>query len=135
GTELVNWLKDGLQAPSLLVDINALPLGEIELRPDGVRLGALARMSDVAREPEIRRRYPVLAEALEQGASAQLRNMATIGGNLLQRTRCPYFRQTSFACNKRAPGSGCSALDGPHRGHAIFGGSDRCFATHPSDMA
>jgi xanthine dehydrogenase YagS FAD-binding subunit len=92
-------------------------------------------MSDVAATPEIRRAYPVLSEALERGASAQIRNMGTMGGNLLQRTRCPYFRETSYPCNKREPGSGCAALTGPHRLHAIFGASDACIAVHPSDLA
>jgi xanthine dehydrogenase YagS FAD-binding subunit len=134
-TELANWMKDGIQVPTRLVDINALPLDGIEVRPDGVRIGALARMSDVAGAPAIRDVSPVLAEALLAGASPQIRNMATIGGNLLQRTRCPYFRETSFPCNKRVPGSGCAALEGEHRLHAIFGASDRCSAVHPSDMA
>jgi xanthine dehydrogenase YagS FAD-binding subunit len=134
-TELANWLKLGIQAPTHLVDINALPLSEIAVRPDGLRLGGLARMSDVAAHPEIRRAYPVLSEALERGASAQIRNMGTMGGNLLQRTRCPYFRETSYPCNKRVPGSGCAAQTGPHRLHAIFGASDACIAVHPSDLA
>jgi xanthine dehydrogenase YagS FAD-binding subunit len=134
-SELANWMKDGIQAPTRLVDINALPLGEIEIRPEGLRLGGLARMSDVAATPAIRQAYPVLSEALERGASAQIRNMGTMGGNLLQRTRCPYFRETSFPCNKRVPGSGCAALSGEHRLHAIFGASDACIAVHPSDLA
>jgi xanthine dehydrogenase YagS FAD-binding subunit len=134
-TELANWMKDGIQTPTHLVDINPLPLSEIIVRADGLRLGALARMSDVAAAPGVRQAYPVLAEALELGASPQIRNMGTIGGNLLQRTRCPYFRETSFPCNKRVPGSGCSALTGQHRQHAIFGASDACIAVHPSDLA
>jgi len=134
-TELANWLKDGIRAPSTLIDINALPLAGIESRPDGLRIGALARNADVAREGAVRTGYPVVAEALEKGASAQIRNMATVGGNLLQRTRCPYFRETSFPCNKRLPSSGCAAQTGPHRGHAILGGSDACIATHPGDLA
>jgi len=134
-TELANWMKLGIQAPTRLVDINALPLSEIEVRPDGLRLGGLARMSDVAATPGIREGYPVLSEALERGASAQIRNMGTMGGNLLQRTRCPYFRETSYPCNKRVPGAGCAALTGPHRLHAIFGASDACIAVHPSDLA
>ena len=134
-TELSNWMKDGIQNPSQLVDINALPLSEIVVSAEALRLGALARMSDVARLPEVRRAYPVLSEALELGASAQIRNMGTVGGNLLQRTRCPYFRETSFPCNKRVPGSGCAALGGEHRLHAIFGASDKCIAVHPSDLA
>jgi xanthine dehydrogenase YagS FAD-binding subunit len=135
GTELVNWMKDGLQVSSLIVDINALPLKQIEVGSDGLRIGALVRMSDLARDAAVREGYPVLAEALEQGASAQLRNMASIGGNLMQRTRCPYFREVSFPCNKRQPGAGCSALDGEHRLHAIFGASEQCIAIHPSDLA
>jgi xanthine dehydrogenase YagS FAD-binding subunit len=134
-TELANWMKDGIQSPTELVDINALPLTEISVRPDGVQIGALARMSDVAALPGVRQAYPVLAEALELGASPQIRNMGTIGGNLLQRTRCPYFRETSYPCNKRVPGAGCSALTGEHRLHAIFGASDACIAVHPSDLA
>lgn len=135
GTELVNWMKDGIQAPSLLVDINALPLTEIVARPEGLRIGALARMSHVAHEAVVREGYPVLAEALLAGASPQLRNMASMGGNLLQRNRCPYFRETSFPCNKRVPGAGCAALDGDHHQHAIFGASEQCIAVHPSDLA
>jgi xanthine dehydrogenase YagS FAD-binding subunit len=134
-TELANWMKDGIQAPTHLIDINGLPLDEIGVRSDGLRLGGLARMSDVAATPAIRQAYPVLAEALEAGASPQIRNMGTMGGNLLQRTRCPYFRETSFPCNKRVPGSGCAALSGAHRLHAIFGASDACIAVHPSDLA
>jgi xanthine dehydrogenase YagS FAD-binding subunit len=134
-TELANWMKIGIQEPTRLVDINALPIGDISAGPDGLRLGGLARMSDVAATPAIRQVYPVLSEALERGASAQIRNMGTMGGNLLQRTRCPYFRETSYPCNKRQPGSGCAALNGPHRLHAIFGASDACIAVHPSDLA
>jgi xanthine dehydrogenase YagS FAD-binding subunit len=134
-TELVNWMKDGIQSPTRLVDINALPLTEVIVRAEGVRLGSLARMSDVAAMAALRQAYPVLTQALELGASPQIRNMGTIGGNLLQRTRCPYFRETSFACNKRQPGSGCAALSGEHRLHAIFGASGACIAVHPSDLA
>jgi xanthine dehydrogenase YagS FAD-binding subunit len=134
-TELANWMKDGIETPSHLIDINRLPLTEIDVSADGLRLGALARISDVAALPAVRRAYPVLSEALELGASAQIRNMGTMGGNLLQRTRCPYFRETSFPCNKRVPGSGCAALSGEHRLHAIFGASDQCIAVHPSDLA
>jgi xanthine dehydrogenase YagS FAD-binding subunit len=135
GTEMLNWLKDDVERHDLLVDINDLPLGTIEFGPNGLRLGGLARMSDVAAHPAIRAGYPVLVQALELGASPQIRNAGTVGGNLLQRTRCPYFRETSFPCNKRRPGSGCAARDGEHRVHAIFGASDACVATHPSDMA
>ena len=124
-TELANWMKDGIQSPTHVVDINALPLSEISMHADGLRLGALARMSDVAARPDVRQACPVLSEALELGASAQIRNVGTIGGNLLQRTRCPYFRYTPFPCNKRIPGAGCAALSGEHRWHAIFGASDR----------
>lgn len=136
GTELVNWLQDGLVSADLLVDINRLPLADIAPLPDGgVRIGALAHMADVARAPAIRTAYPVLAEALEAGASPQLRNMATMGGNLMQRTRCPYFRDIAFACNKRAPGSGCAAIGGVNRWHALLGTSEHCIALHPSDAA
>jgi xanthine dehydrogenase YagS FAD-binding subunit len=135
GTELLNWTKDGLQSPQTVIDINALPLADIEVRSDGVRLGALARMSDVANEPALRSGYPVLPEALLSGASAQLRNQASMGGNIVQKTRCYYFRDTAFPCNKRVPGSGCSAIDGSTRIHAILGTSDACIAAHPSDLA
>src|SRR5918997_1446138 len=135
GTEMLNWMKDGIEEPDLLVDVNALPLKDVEARGHSVRIGAMCTMSDVASEPAVREAYPALAEALEAGASPQLRNMATIGGNLLQRTRCPYFRETSFPCNKRSPGSGCSALAGEHRMHAILGASDACVAVQPSDLA
>lgn len=136
GTELVNWLKEGIAEPGLIVDINALPLDTIEVIEGCVRIGALARMSDVAANPEVRARLPAIAEALESSASAQLRNMASMGGNLLQRTRCPYFRaETALPCNKRVPGSGCSALTGSTRAAAIFGTSEHCVATHPSDLA
>ena len=135
GTEMLNWMKDGIEEPDLLVDVNALPFKDVEARGHGVRIGAMCTMSDVASEPAVREAYPALAEALEASASPQLRNMATIGGNLLQRTRCPYFRETSFPCNKRSPGSGCSALTGEHRMHAILGASDACVAVHPSDFA
>src|SRR5918997_532434 len=135
GTEMLNWMKDGIEEPGLLVDVNALPFKDVEARGHNVRIGAMCTMSDVASEPAVREAYPALAEALEASASPQLRNMATIGGNLLQRTRCPYFRETSFPCNKRSPGSGCSALTGEHRMHAILGASDACVAVHPSDLA
>lgn len=135
GTDLVDLMKDGVFSPELLVDINQLPLTRVEARPDGVRIGALARNSDVADDPTIRDRYPVLSEALLAGASPQLRNMATIGGNLMQRTRCYYFRDTAMSCNKRLLGSGCPAIEGYNRIHAILGTSSSCIATHPSDMA
>jgi xanthine dehydrogenase YagS FAD-binding subunit len=136
GTTLVDLMKLDVEAPSQLVDINRLPLAGIaETSAGGVRIGAMARNSAVAWHPLIRERYPLLTEALLSGASGQLRNMATVGGNLMQRTRCTYFRDVSWACNKRVPGSGCSAADGFHRTHAIFGTSDACFATNPSDMS
>ena len=137
GTELLNWMKEGIVVPRRLIDINRLAgLDAIEVGPDGLRIGALARMSDVARHESVRRDYPVIAEALLRSASQQLRNMASLGGNLLQRTRCPYFRaEVDLACNKRRPGSGCAALEGEDRSLAIFGGSDACIATHPSDVA
>lgn len=135
GTELLNWMKEGLAVPALVVDLNRLPATGIEADANGLRLGALARLADVASNPLVRERFPALAEALEAGASPQIRNAATMGGNLLQRTRCPYFRETSFPCNKRAPGSGCGALDGAHDLHAVFGGSNACIAVHPSDLA
>jgi xanthine dehydrogenase YagS FAD-binding subunit len=136
GTTLVDLLRLEVEAPSALVDINGLPLARIESLPGGgVRIGANVKNSDLANDATIRRRYPVLAEALLSGASPQIRNMATVGGNLLQRTRCFYFRDTAYACNKRAPGSGCAALDGYNRIHAVLGTSERCIATHPGDMA
>ena len=136
GTNLIDLMKMGVETPNELVDINRLPLGQIEELPDGrVRIGAVARNSDVAEHELIKTRYPVLSEALLSGASPQLRNMATVGGNLLQRTRCYYFYDPAFsACNKRKPGSGCGALEGYNRIHAILGQSEQCIATHPSDM-
>ncbi|WP_026818149.1 FAD binding domain-containing protein [Arthrobacter castelli] len=136
GTNLVDHMKLGVADPELLVDISRLPLDEVtELDDGGLRIGATVRNSDLAAHPLIRRRYPVLAEALLAGASGQLRNMATTGGNLLQRTRCVYFQDVTMACNKREPGSGCAALEGYTRYHAILGASDGCVAVHPSDMA
>lgn len=134
GTALIDLMKEGVQTPDLLIDINRLPLGDIEVTDHGVRIGALVRNSDLARHPVIGERYPLVSQALLSGASPQLRNMATVGGNLLQRTRCSYFRDLSLPCNKRAPGSGCGALDGQNRLHAILGTSDHCIATHPSDL-
>jgi xanthine dehydrogenase YagS FAD-binding subunit len=135
-TELLNWMKEGIVGPARLIDINALPLAGIELSETTLRIGALARMSEVAAHPAVRRELPAVAEALELSASPQLRNMASMGGNLLQRTRCPYFRaDTVLACNKRLPGSGCAARHGMNRSHAIFGWSEACVATHPSDVA
>jgi xanthine dehydrogenase YagS FAD-binding subunit len=136
GTTEVDLVRVGVMQPDLLVDINRLPLADVDERPGGgVRIGALARMSDVARTPVVRERYPAVSQALLLGASEQLRNMASIGGNLLQRVRCPYFRDTAASCNKRDPGAGCSALEGLNRGHAILGTSEHCIATHPSDLA
>jgi xanthine dehydrogenase YagS FAD-binding subunit len=135
GTTEVDLIRLGVARPSTLVDINALPLADVDDLGAGLRIGALARMSDVARDPRVVARYPAVAEALLLGASEQLRTMASIGGNLCQRTRCPYFRDDVSPCNKREPGSGCAALDGISRGHAILGTSEHCIATHPSDLA
>jgi xanthine dehydrogenase YagS FAD-binding subunit len=138
GTDLIGLIKDRATLPERLLDINHLPdMAQIDVLPDGgLRIGALARMSDVAADLEVRRRFPMIAEALLFAASGQLRNMATIGGNIMQRTRCAYFRDDDGPpCNKRRPGSGCSALHGINRNHAIFGWSDACVATHPSDLA
>ncbi len=136
GTNLIDLMKMGVETPTRLVDVNRLPLAEIRELPDGgLRLGALARNSDVASHPTVTRKYIGLSEALLSGASPQLRNRATVGGNLLQRTRCVYFYDPAFACcNKRNPGSGCGALEGQNRMHAILGQSDHCIAVHPSDM-
>lgn len=136
GTELLNWMKEGIASPMRLLDISALPLVDIRIDDDGLQIGALARMSDVASNADVRAAFPAIAEALELSASPQLRNMATMGGNLMQRTRCPYFRaEVPLPCNKRIPNTGCAALHGDNRGHAIFGWSERCVATHPSDVA
>jgi len=136
GTNLVDHLKLGVTAPDLLVDISRLPLDGIEPTADGgVRIGATVSNTDLAVHPTLRDLYPGLSQALLSGASAQIRNAATVGGNLLQRTRCVYFRDPTTPCNKRDPGSGCAALGGFNRQHAVLGGSDRCVATHPSDMA
>ncbi|MER5957000.1 xanthine dehydrogenase family protein subunit M [Streptomyces sp. NPDC001893] len=136
GTNLLDLMKLDIEKPSHLVDISRLPLREIEELPDGgLRIGAQAANSDVAADDRVRTRYPVLAEALVAGASGQLRNKASTGGNLLQRTRCPYFYDTAAGCNKRDPGTGCSAIGGFNRIHAVLGASDSCIATHPSDMA
>src|SRR4051794_32407757 len=136
GTTLIDLMKLNVEQPAQLVDINALPLASADELPDGgVRIGAMVRNSDLAHHELVRTRYPVLSQALLAGASPQLRNMATTGGNLLQRTRCYYFRDTATPCNKREPGSGCSALHGINRIHAVLGGSEHCIATHPSDMA
>ena len=135
GTDLIQLMQDWVERPKHLVDIDRLPLDRIEISGGGARIGALARMSDVADHPELRRFYPVMVEALLASASPQIRNMATIGGNLLQRTRCGYFRDVGFACNKRLPGSGCPAINGDNRLLAILGGSEHCVAPHASDLA
>jgi xanthine dehydrogenase YagS FAD-binding subunit len=136
GTTLVDLMKLNVMLPSALVDINSLPLDKIESLPDGgLRVGAMVRNSDMAHHELVIKRFPVLSQAILAGASPQLRNMATTGGNLMQRTRCYYFRDTAYACNKRQPGSGCAALEGFNRIHAVLGGSDQCIATHSSDMA
>jgi xanthine dehydrogenase YagS FAD-binding subunit len=138
GTDLIGLMKDHAALPERLLDINGLPdMSRIEALPNGgLRIGALARMSDVAADVEVRRRFPVIAESLLFAASGQLRNMASMGGNIMQRTRCAYFRdEDDLPCNKRRPGSGCSALYGVNRLHAIFGWSDDCVATNPSDVA
>src|SRR3954465_4488169 len=135
GTNLIDLMKEDVERPTGLIDITRLPLKNIEESPGGgVRIGALVPNSDLAYHPLIAQRYPMLASAILAGASAQLRNMASTGGNLLQRTRCYYFYDTATPCNKREPGAGCSALNGINRQHAILGASEACIATHPSDM-
>jgi xanthine dehydrogenase YagS FAD-binding subunit len=137
GTNLIDLMKMGVEAPAQLIDINRLPLAQVEELPNGggLRIGALVRNSDLAEHPLVVQRYPVLSQALLAGASPQLRNLATTGGNLLQRTRCYYFYDPAFPqCNKRVPGSGCGALNGFNRIHAILGQSEQCIATNPSDM-
>src|SRR4051794_19533330 len=136
GTTLVDLMRETVERPGALVDISALPLREITVTArGGLRIGALVRMAQAAADPKVRGTYPVISQALELSASPQLRNMATIGGNIMQRTRCGYFRDVTAACNKREPGSGCAALEGFNRAHAILGVSDQCVATHPSDVA
>ena len=136
GTNLLDLMKLEIEAPNHLIDVNGLAFDEIEATPDGgLRIGALVRNTDLATDERVRRDYPLLSRALVAGASGQLRNKATTAGNLLQRTRCPYFYDTDQPCNKRQPGSGCSAIGGFTRNHAILGASDACIATHPSDMA
>jgi xanthine dehydrogenase YagS FAD-binding subunit len=136
GTNLVDLMKMGAEHPAHLIAVGRLPLASIEQRADGVRIGAMAKNSEVAAHSTIAQRYPLLSQALLAGASPQIRNMATVGGNLLQRTRCFYFYDPSYTeCNKRAPGSGCAAIRGYNRIHAILGTSDRCIATYPGDMA
>lgn len=134
GTNLVDLMKKGVTAPEQLIDINGLSLKQIMADANGITIGALSLNSDVAENEIVKTKYPLLAQALNAGASAQLRNMATVGGNLMQRTRCTYFYDTEMPCNKRNAGSGCSAAEGYNRMHAIFGASDKCIAVHPSDM-
>jgi xanthine dehydrogenase YagS FAD-binding subunit len=136
GTNLVDLMREGIERPETVIDITRLALDEIEELPDGrLRIGALVRNSRLAAHPLIRARYPMLSQAILHGASGQLRNMATVGGNLMQRTRCLYFYDEASACNKREPGAGCAALEGFNRGNAVLGTSHHCVATHPSDMA
>lgn len=136
GTNLIDLMKENVERPSRLIDISRLPLRDIEETADGgLRIGALVPNSDLAYHPQIEQRYPLLASAILAGASAQLRNMASVGGNLMQRTRCAYFYDTATPCNKRSPGTGCSAIDGLNRNHAILGTSNSCIATNPSDMS
>ncbi|MBV9391446.1 MAG: xanthine dehydrogenase family protein subunit M [Verrucomicrobia bacterium] len=135
GTNLVDLMKLEVMKPTNVLDVNQIPLKGITVQADGLHLGALEKMSDVAKHPAVISNYPVISQALLKSASAQLRNMGTMGGNLMQRTRCGYFRDVSTACNKRDPGSGCSAIPGENRMHAIFGTSESCIATHPSDLA
>ena len=135
GTNILDLMKDDVEQPQLLVDITQLPFREIVENADGVRLGALATMSEAADAPVVKAHFPVVSQALLAGASPQLRNMATLGGNIMQRTRCAYFRDVSQACNKRKPGLGCGAIGGENRMHAVIGTSDDCICTHPSDLA
>jgi xanthine dehydrogenase YagS FAD-binding subunit len=135
GTTLIDLMRDEVERPERLIDINSLPLGGVRVEGGDLVIGALARMAEVAADPDVQRLQPLIAESLIEGASPQLRNMASIGGNLLQRVRCPYFRMLDASCNKRTPGSGCAAIDGLNTGHAILGTSDHCVATHPSDLA
>jgi len=136
GTNLVDLMREGIERPETVIDITRLPLAGIDELADGrLRIGALVRNSGLAAHPVIRTRYPVLSQAILDGASGQLRNMATVGGNLMQRTRCLYFYDEASACNKREPGAGCAALEGFNRGNAVLGTSEHCVATHPSDMA
>ncbi|MDK1494417.1 xanthine dehydrogenase family protein subunit M [Sinorhizobium sp. 7-81] len=135
GTTLIDLMREEVERPERLVDINALPLGGIRVEGSDLVIGALARMTEIAAHPDTLRLQPLVAESLIEGASPQLRNVASIGGNLLQRVRCPYFRMLDAPCNKREPGSGCAAIDGLNGGHAILGVSDHCIATHPSDVA
>lgn len=135
GTNLLDLMKDDIMSATDLVDVTRIDLTAITETKDGLTLGAMAKNSDTANHPLVRKNYPLLSQAMLAAASAQIRNMATNGGNILQRTRCPYFYDTATPCNKRTPGSGCGALEGLNRMHAIFGASKQCVATHPSDMA
>jgi len=135
GTTLVDLMREEVEHPERLVDINALPMGGVRAEGSDLVIGGLARMAEVAAHPDTLRLQPLIAETLIEGASPQLRNMASIGGNLMQRVRCPYFRMLDAGCNKRDPGSGCAAIDGLNGGHAILGTSDQCVAAHPSDLA
>jgi xanthine dehydrogenase YagS FAD-binding subunit len=139
GTTLIDLMKLDVMRPARVIDINALAatgLGQIAIGPKGLRLGAMVRMAEAADHVDIKRDYPVIAQSLQLAASQQIRNMASLGGNVLQRTRCPYFRDVSYAqCNKRSPGSGCAALDGFNRSHAVLGAGDQCIATYPGDFA
>ncbi len=135
GTNLVDLMKTGIERPGLLVDVRGLPLDAVEVTDVALKIGATVTNSDLAAHPEVRRHFPALAQAVLAGASGQLRNMATVGGNLLQRTRCGYFSDTTQPCNKRNPGSGCPAVQGAHHNHAILGWSEHCVAVNPSDMA
>jgi xanthine dehydrogenase YagS FAD-binding subunit len=135
GTDVLQLLQEAVIAPRSLIDINALPFSGVQIEGGAARIGALTRLSDVADDPRILQNFPLLAQALLETASPQVRNMATVGGNLLQRTRCLYFRDATVPCNKRQPGSGCPAQDGLNRINAIFGGSEHCIAAYPSDMA
>src|SRR6185295_9079244 len=135
GTTLIDLMKLNVETPARVLDINRLPLDKIEPMPDGgLKIGATVRNSDLANDAKVQQGFSVLSQAILQGASAQIRNMATVGGNLLQRTRCVYFRDTAMPCNKREPGSGCPAITGHNRTLAILGASDHCIATNPSDM-
>src|SRR3954468_5174194 len=134
GTNVVDLMKKGITTPQKLVDITNLPLKKIEKEGNNLRIGALVLNSEAAKNELVLKNQPLLSLALKAGASQQIRNMATVGGNMMQRTRCPYFYNTDMPCNKRKPGSGCGALKGFNRMHAIFGASDKCIAVHPSDM-
>jgi xanthine dehydrogenase YagS FAD-binding subunit len=135
GTTLVDLMRETVERPEAVVDITALPYRDIDLQPTRLRVGSLVRMSELAAHPGVREQFPVIVQALEGSASAQLRNMASIGGNLMQRPRCLYFRDVTAACNRRTPGAGCAAIGGRNRTQAIFGTSEHCVASHPSDLA